>query len=357
MKNIFSLIFRAERFRYVFSNYFNLSRLFEKAEKGAVWPCYNSFSTFTTHDGSTLASIGDDVGRVEDDTPNNFDLVQSNSALRGKLQEVSGSRAVRMDLVDDAYTSTLSSSVSGQIVLAGSGGQYVEDVNISAGNSFNLGPTSWTGGIPGILRAVHGSSSTGGFIGATMREGTFTESELSEIEKFYKRYGAKGLLVESNQLLLNTSFSNAATGSPGTAPTSWGFDAAGGSTTVASGGQIGFSTSASRFILGQSVSIAAFSVHIWEVTVDANPDGNVFANLFFPINRPDIVVYYADDVEIAFTSYVPTAGQRLKAVLSAGATPALSARFRIGVGTIGVTSGSAIFSSPSARRFVPRENL
>lgn len=43
----------------------NPASLFAGGEDGALWPAHDASAVFTTHDGDTLATPGDAVGRIE----------------------------------------------------------------------------------------------------------------------------------------------------------------------------------------------------------------------------------------------------------------------------------------------------
>ena len=109
---------------------------------------------------------------------------------------------VIFDLVDDVLTSpVIAGGLSGQVFVAGEGGCYVTDLAIAAAGTFSIGGTghNWTAAAPGILRAVTGN--TGRLLDAVIREGDFTEGEISRLERFYRAKGGKGLLVPEAQLL------------------------------------------------------------------------------------------------------------------------------------------------------------
>lgn len=121
-------------------------------------------------------------------------LAQATSTLQGTLRSINNNRVVRLDLLDDAYTTVFPAGITGQILVAGIGGQKVTNVTISSGGTFTFGPTTWTGGAVGDMTAVHGSSGSGGIVGAVLRQGNFTDTEKSQLVQFMKQRGAGNLL-------------------------------------------------------------------------------------------------------------------------------------------------------------------
>lgn len=161
----------------------------------------------------------------------------------------------------------------------------------------------------------------------------------------------RGLLVEpsATNRLLNSGFAGGAAGTPGTAPTSWPFNASGGAITVASGGEIGLSATAARQIIGPTVALALDEVVTFGVTVTANLNGNVFRQIAAPVPSSgavaSIIRYYANGVEVDGLTYVPAAGETLRFTLTMGGG-AGSYTFRIGVGANSNATGEARFTRP-----------
>lgn len=112
------------------------------------------------------------------------------------------------DLVDDALVSgAIAGGVTGQALVAGDGGLYITDLDIADGGGFWCGGTShnWTGAAPGILKAVTGA--TGRMLDAMIRDGSFTEAEITRLERLYIAQGGKGLLVPDGvELVTNGGF-------------------------------------------------------------------------------------------------------------------------------------------------------
>ena len=161
----------------------------------------------------------------------------------------------------------------------------------------------------------------------------------------------RGLLVEpsATNLLLNSGFAGGASGTPGTAPTSWPLNASGGAITVASGDEIGLSATAARQIIGPTFALALDEVVTFGVTVTANPNGNVFRQITAPIPSGGAVAsetkYYANGGAVDGLTYVPAAGDRLVSTLTMG-SGAGSYTFRVCMGCIGNATGEARFTRP-----------
>jgi len=96
---------------------------------------------------------------------------------------------VRFDLSDDRLDTVLSQAVTGDVVIAGRNGSVIAPHSYAANATFQLGPASYTGGTPGILSAI------GDVVGWSILNKTLTAAERDRLMRFYKRRGAKGLLV------------------------------------------------------------------------------------------------------------------------------------------------------------------
>lgn len=113
----------------------------------------------------------------------------------------------RLDLSDDRLDTVLPQAVTGDVVIAGRNGTLIAPASYAAGSTFQLGPTSYTGGVSGILRAV------GDVVGWTVIGRTLTAAERKWLLDYYKERGAKGLLVPGGpELVTNGDFSNGTTG-------------------------------------------------------------------------------------------------------------------------------------------------
>lgn len=107
---------------------------------------------------------------------------------------------VRFDLSDDRLDTVLPQAVTGDVVIAGRNGSVIAPQSYAENTTFQLGPTSYTGGTPGILRAI------GDVVGWSILDKTLTAAERERLMRFYKRRGAKGLLVPGPELVINGGF-------------------------------------------------------------------------------------------------------------------------------------------------------
>jgi hypothetical protein len=95
----------------------------------------------------------------------------------------------------------------GDIIIAGRNGSAITSGVKAPDGNVSLGPTSYTGGTPGILRAI------GDVVGWSILNKTLTAAERERLMRFYKRRGAKGLLVPGGpELVVNGDFSNGTAG-------------------------------------------------------------------------------------------------------------------------------------------------
>lgn len=104
---------------------------------------------------------------------------------------------VRFDLSDDRLDTVLPQAVMGDVVIAGRNGSVIAPHGYAANSTFQLGPTSYTGGTPGILRAI------GDVVGWSILNKTLTAAERERLMRFYKRRGAKGMLVPGGPELIS----------------------------------------------------------------------------------------------------------------------------------------------------------
>lgn len=88
----------------------------------------------------------------------------------------------------------------GDVVVAGKNGTAYETNVTSPTGVMDLGPLTYTGGTPGILRAV------GDIVGYTMARKKFSDVEKAQLVRYYKKRGAKGILVPGPELVTNGTF-------------------------------------------------------------------------------------------------------------------------------------------------------
>lgn len=150
----------------------------------------------------------------------------------------------------------------------------------------------------------------------------------------------RGLLIEETRtnLLLNSVFAGAVSGTPGTPPTSWSYSSSGGTSTVASLGygfaanSVRFAATATRHFVNQTITVSALSTY----TISMNVTVNVATTLqnflaFSPTPAGATIQYVYNNVNQA-ASYTPPLGNgTLKAIVTVGATGG-SLGVRIGAG-------------------------
>jgi hypothetical protein len=149
--------------------------------------------------------------------------------------------------------------------------------------------------------------------------------------------------------LVNTEWSGAVAGTPGTVPTNWSFVVSTGQISAVNGNQLTFTTSASRIVLGQSVSYLANSVNRATFTVHAN--SGVSAAQIFTWSQSIAGAtesFFANGVSQTVATYVPVAGDVLSYQLKLGAT-AGSSTIRIGNGCSNNATGVVTLSKPDIR--------
>ena len=164
----------------------------------------------------------------------------------------------------------------------------------------------------------------------------------------------KGLLIEEQRtnLLLQSGFAGAATGTPGTAPTNWTIANTGGtidSVVVDSIGQniVGVSASANRQVFSQTVTLSANTSYYCSCFVVSN-SGLAINQLIGVFTLPTGATssYLINGNTVANPNVaIPVAGDRI-AVLVAVSTTAGTGLFRIGVGVSGNSTGSHVFKWP-----------
>lgn len=135
----------------------------------------------------------------------------------------------------------------GDVVVAGKNGTAYETNVTSPTGIMDLGPLTYTGGTPGILRAV------GDITGYTMARKKFSDVEKAQLVRYYKKRGAKGMLVEGPEALANGYFTLGTSGYTGTVSAS-----AGNMTVTTTGGFQGTSCTFSA-VSGQSYKLT-FSI-------------------------------------------------------------------------------------------------
>lgn len=89
-----------------------------------------------------------------------------------------------LDLTDDVYPVTLPAITGGQIALVGRNGYYIETLNY-AGGTFEIGPTTYTGGPAGVIDLL------GGLLAVAIVDRAFTAAERSALIQWGIARGAQ----------------------------------------------------------------------------------------------------------------------------------------------------------------------
>lgn len=102
------------------------------------------------------------------------------------------------DSVDDILPFTVPAITDGTIVLAGTNGIWIDSLTVSAG-TFNLGPTTYTGGPAGILAVV------GDVIGMFVIGRAITAGEQTALINYFKGKGAPGVFELGEEEMLGAA--------------------------------------------------------------------------------------------------------------------------------------------------------
>ncbi|KYP10550.1 MAG: hypothetical protein A0129_12190 [Limnobacter sp. CACIAM 66H1] len=165
-----------------------------------------------------------------------------------------------------------------------------------------------------------------------------------------------GLLVEEQRtnLLLNSVFAGAVSGTPGTAPTSWSFITANGTTTFLSsqsrftgGNKLRFSATANRHYLGRSVAVTAGQSSCFSSEFEVVSGTIGLNSLFSGVAQSGAVFtskYYLDGIEV-LDNTKPTVGKHKIHVVHTVTTGG-EIQNRVGIGTINNATADVIFDIP-----------
>jgi hypothetical protein len=162
----------------------------------------------------------------------------------------------------------------------------------------------------------------------------------------------KGLLIEEQRtnLLLQSGWAGAVAGTPGTAPTSWAFNASGGQLDAVVPDAIGqnfitFSATANRQIIFQSVALAANTTYATTVVL-LSTTGISIGEIMLAVGLPaGTVLTFRINGAAAMQGSVPVAGDKLEMLVAVAAT-AGSVVFRFGVGCSGNQTGTVTIGRP-----------
>ncbi|CAB4152910.1 hypothetical protein UFOVP616_35 [uncultured Caudovirales phage] len=161
----------------------------------------------------------------------------------------------------------------------------------------------------------------------------------------------KGIMIEEQRtnLLLNSVFDGAVSGTPGTGPTSWTYSNVGGTLTVTDLGRnfasnsLRFTVTSDRQTLQQNVTLAATGTYVLSASV------NVFVSCslqqlfqFNPLPAGATIQYVYNGVN-QIAGFAPPTGRGLLQVIITTTGTGGSLGIRVGVGTSGVITGDVSF--------------
>ena len=124
-----------------------------------------------------------------------------NSALDVTEANLPSPAYLRLDLVDDVIPWAAPDGLSGDVLVIGRRGSWIErDVTVAAGGTLSVGPTTIAGRVPGILHAV------GDIVAVIPVDRTISQTELDRLIAYYRPLGGKGLLTAGAELVTNGTF-------------------------------------------------------------------------------------------------------------------------------------------------------
>jgi hypothetical protein len=225
------------------------------------------------------------------------------------------------------------------------------------GSSLALGPTSSSGGAD-LLRSLFNRAG----VAIAGRDGTLVQSGATGSTALHPTTGAvasAGDLISHNlvlggvgvlpmsfaqgartNLLLNSVWSGAVGGSPGTAPTSWGITTTGAPSTAVSGGTITFTVdgATARAFYTQTVSVSASTVYTLSVRIASLSNALAVSEVVlwntFPAGAS--TTYSINGVSVA-NSVAVSAGDVVCTHLTVAATPGTA------IARVGAQTGGSLF--------------
>jgi hypothetical protein len=161
-------------------------------------------------------------------------------------------------------------------------------------------------------------------------------------------------ITGTRNLLVNTGFDGAASGTPGTAPTNWPFTNSGGTFTYIAndaglgGGSIRFAVSANRHFVGQFVTTLA-ATGTWTFSCEVQVvSGTVPVGQLLRLATPPagaLSQYVLNGVNVLETENVPIGSNTISIILTTTGTGG-SVTLRLGLGASANVTGDAIFRNP-----------
>ena len=162
-------------------------------------------------------------------------------------------------------------------------------------------------------------------------------------------------VIGIRNLLTNSGFDGAVSGSPGTAPTNWTAFNLGGQLTITATGTLGgnavqFAVTANRYQFSQTLNVAANTTYTWSSIVNVTSAvSGVNVNNLFGFNSPPagaVVTYRINGVSVLGTDVIATGNNQLiECFLAVGATAGTVAA-RLGVGLLANGTATLSFRDP-----------
>jgi hypothetical protein len=108
---------------------------------------------------------------------------------------------IRLDGVDDRYPTPYPDGLTGDVIVFGRKGSWLQrDVVIPPAGTLTVGPTTFNGAPAGTMAAL------GDIVGWNAVDRTLTDAEITRLLRYYGARGAKGLLAEGPELVVNGTF-------------------------------------------------------------------------------------------------------------------------------------------------------
>ena len=339
---------------------FSPTSLFANGEQGWVYDPSNLSTLFQDAAGTTPVTAMEQPVGLQLDTRLGLllgsDLRSAGAtglvgtATAATYNTSSGAGAVtRVDAPNQSFVqwSSLTTSFYKVVVRCTSG------VAISVRSGGSAGTTITTV-LSGSSTTVYVTPSTG-LITITSSSGTagFTLTSIQELpgnHRFQTTSANRPVVSARVNQLVNTAFSGAVAGTPGTAPTNWSANGTGGSISAVGADTITITASANSLYLTPTTAYTAVvGSHTSVVTVTAASAGLTFSNLFEVLAGTATATntYYANGAVVNNGTYVVNAGDVLTVVSSV--TVAGTVFYRFGLGPNGPTTGTATFKQPDIR--------
>jgi len=181
-----------------------VTAIFGKDGDGTLLHSFEVGSVFQDDAGTTPGAPSAPLGKIVDQTGNGRNASQPTLAWRPMLMQSGDVWYIQFDYSNSRLPIYLPNAIEGDLVIAGRKGTLIVPVSYATGTTLTIGPDTYTGGVPGILRAV------GGVVAVALANRPLTAAERRQVVEFYKSKGAKGLLVPGPEL--NTGVRNTING-------------------------------------------------------------------------------------------------------------------------------------------------